>query len=280
MISRRRYIQYLQTLYDTFTIKTKDKVRLIQEPRPLLKDLQRSILATVDDNFNVSRYATAKEGSSHLANGKRHQGAIQLILLDIENFFPSLNKDNFPDTYIDPLIKRILFLPDGSVPTGAPTSILLSNYLLYNFDHTLGKFIKFDHAFCGYELRFTRYVDDITISTSTKKLPKNLVVTLIEKIEAELSIFKLQLNESKTRIVYPKTHQKFSVTGVSLQGKSLAPRKIRRLLRSVSYKRAMTDTEWTDQECGLLSYLESIDPKAARKIRDESELLIDKVRNQ
>ena len=78
------------------------------------------------------------------------------------------------------------------LPQGAPTSPMLSNALLYEFDQCMDDITK------KMGLKYSRYADDLTISGVNKEEVKGV----LKKAEQLLKDrFSLKINENKTRIV-------------------------------------------------------------------------------
>ena len=79
--------------YRTYTIPKKDsgKTRLIAEPPPEIKTLQRWFAERHLSRLPVHRAATAyRPGSSIVKNAAVHQANPFLLTMDFQDFFPSL----------------------------------------------------------------------------------------------------------------------------------------------------------------------------------------------
>lgn len=74
---------------------------------------------------------------------------------------------------------------DGCLPQGAPTSPMLSNILLKDFDNTVAKFTK------EKKIRYTRYADDMTFSGDFN------AGEVISFVKSKLYELGLRLNEEK-----------------------------------------------------------------------------------
>lgn len=109
----------------------------------------------------------------------------------------------------------------GVLPQGAPTSPALSNLVMARVDETLTQFAS------RMSLHYTRYADDITLSGSFRVMPA------IQAVMAALGKVELRLNVRKTRLMC--RHQRQEVTGVVVNSKIQAPRKLRRQLRQEIY---------------------------------------------
>lgn len=113
------------------------------------------------------------KGRSPKSNSEIHIGAKCLITLDIANFFPSINSDqvnrmfkyffHFSEDISILLTKLVTY--QGKLPQGSPVSSDIANIVL-NWDGAEGRLVE---QFETKGLRYSRYVDDISIS-STRKL--------------------------------------------------------------------------------------------------------------
>ena len=114
---------------------------------------------------------------------------------------------------------------DGVLPQGAPTSLSISNSLLFSFDRAL-------HAFCDdRDLRFTRYADDISISGGSRE-------KILEGIDFAGRVLQqeygLKLNKEKTRVSSARSQQR--VTGLVVNQGVRPPRVWRRRVRAAFHR--------------------------------------------
>jgi len=85
----------------------------------------------------------------------------------------------------------------GRLPQGASTSPMLANLAMYPIDEELQEIAT------AHKLRYTRYSDDITFSTTEKKFTRQDAVAVIEKATRVLKSVGLFPNNRKTNIVPP-----------------------------------------------------------------------------
>ncbi|MFN4041888.1 MAG: reverse transcriptase family protein, partial [Brevundimonas sp.] len=90
-----------------------------------------------------------------------------------------------------------LALPMGSLPQGAPTSPLLANLAVRTMDERISKIAA------DYGLVYTRYADDIALSTADKAFDREKAGEVIGKVFYELDRQGLRPHQAKTRIVPP-----------------------------------------------------------------------------
>lgn len=165
--------------YYTFTIpKRSGGVRTITAPSERLKALQRDIKQFLEESCGllahnaafayVPKRSTVDALKVHQANNSKW-----FLKLDIKDFFPSCDKTTvatrlrqiFPlselsVSEIDELIMPCLL--NNALPQGAITSPTLCNLIMIGTDHKLTSYCYRNH------MRYTRYADDILISSYLK----------------------------------------------------------------------------------------------------------------
>ncbi len=112
------------------------------------------------------------------------------------------------------ILERLLFWNKNksfneklSLSVGAPSSPLISNFIMYIFDEKIEKYCK------GNGISYTRYADDLTFSSNKKNVLFNvpLIVKKILKDEYENLIL---VNDLKTR--FSSMAHNRHVTGVTI----------------------------------------------------------------
>jgi RNA-directed DNA polymerase len=204
--------------------------REIASPYPVLKHIQRWILQNILEKIYINECATGFiKKKSILENVNPHLAAPCVLKLDLLNFFPSINLNRVFAIFkrcgyskkISYFLSKICCL-DDSLPQGACTSPYIANIVAKKLDSRLfGLANKF-------ELSYTRYADDLTISG--KELPWKIkdYITLIIREEGFF------INESKTRLI--KGNSKKIVTGISISAKEpKLPRKYKHKLRHEAF---------------------------------------------
>jgi len=206
--------------------------RLISEPLPSLKEIQRWILDNILVQIKPSRFAKAFQRNRDITDNARfHVGQPYVLSVDIENFFPSINFKRVFSVFfrcgysvsVSTLLSKLCTL-DNALPQGAPTSPALSNLIASRLDRRISGFTIKNR------LRYTRYADDITISgLQNAESIGSIFGTLYSIIESE----GFKVKTSKTRVMHQGQQQK--VTGIVVNSKMSSPRTERRSLRQVSY---------------------------------------------
>lgn len=182
-------------------------IRTIYHPSSKVKLIQYWLINNVFSNLPIhnAAYAFVKERSIK-SNALQHANAKNkyYVKVDLKNFFPSINYSNFEyafNSYRDriefpaiydkellQLIKTICFISDSSLPIGFPTSPIIANFVAREFDEKLTlKLNSIDRLNAVY----TRYADDIIISTNLKGASNkilNAIKSTIRKIEPSFKI--------------------------------------------------------------------------------------------
>ncbi len=211
--------------YREFTIKKKGGgVRTIASPRPVLRSLQ---VSTAD---LLRPLATPKgsahgyvEGRSIVTNARNHLGQRHVLNIDLLKFFPSINFGRVRGVLIAPpfncgpdaatALAQLCCLKN-ELPIGAPTSPLLSNMVCMRLDSHLQRLAK--HRGCWY----TRYSDDITLSTSRESFPRTLARvshgrTIVgPELRRVVTENGFAINDGKSRLQSSLGHQE--VTGITV----------------------------------------------------------------
>lgn len=222
---------HLDSHYQPVTLRKKDgSSRQVYAPDRLLKQIQRNILTQLIDETRLTPYATAyRKGASLVSNALPHVGQSQVLKLDIENFFDSIQfrqvmASAFPSHHYPPDVQYLLTnlcCYRESLPQGAPTSAAISNLVLTSFDTHIGEWCA-DRG-----LNYTRYCDDMTFSGEFQ--PRRVM----NKVRSFLETYQFDLNEKKTKVL--STHDRQLVTGVVVNEKLQVSRTYRRQLKQEIY---------------------------------------------
>ena len=214
----------LNPKYYTFERPKKSgKMRTIEAPEYDLKTLQKQF-----NNYLQSYYYTVQSSAAYgyiirvkdkpykkniLENARYHLGATYLLNVDFEDFFhqiTTLQIFKLLQTSPFKLQKKAahllskLFTYKGRLPMGAPTSPAFSNIVTLALDEQLKNWAT------NQDLKYTRFVDDLTFS-STKR---PFTTEDVEQINAICQQNKLKLNPKKTTFFGAAATKK--VTGLVL----------------------------------------------------------------
>ena len=204
--------------------------RSLSIPDPPLKTIQKRITDVLLVHMPVSKYAKAYGfGCSTFRNAKPHVNKQVVLKLDILHFFDNIRyttvKDLvFPEKiYAEPiriLLTMLCYYKDA-LPQGAPSSPVITNIILYEFDEQVGQWCK------DRKITYTRYCDDMTFSGNFEPAE---VIAFIQKTLRNRNFL---LNEQKIHIQYAGQQQ--VVTGIVVNEKLSIPANYRRKLRQELY---------------------------------------------
>ena len=252
--------------------------RTIAQPAQEVKVLQYWVMKHILSKFEIHQAARAYcQDLSILDNATPHTRGKFLLKMDFKDFFPSLKahdfrvflsgiKSDLDVTEIEVLCRILFWMPKGTrdlcLSIGAPTSPMLSNILMVEFDRRIS-------AFCAtHNAVYTRYADDLTFSADQSR-----TLQLVEKAVLNLSNSSvspaLAVNQDKTVRVSRKDSRR--VTGLVLtnDGKvSLGRERKRRIRAQMHY--FVTDRLETEQILrlrGMLAYVHSVEPSFMRRLR-------------
>jgi RNA-directed DNA polymerase len=229
-------------LYETFEIpKKKGGKRTIEAPEEILKDLQRKL------NFFLNAYYLKIKPEAVFGfvihphelgkicaiaeNAKPHVGKMQVLNIDIKDFFPSIKAKQVKALFQSELFQfdehlasllALLTTHKGTLPIGAPTSPSIANFICYQLDNELEQFCNLN------ELSFSRYADDITFSSVTK-IQSDTILDIVSIINKQ----GFSINEKKFRI--QSANKKQTVTGLVVNHKVNVDRKFIRKLRAIMH---------------------------------------------
>jgi RNA-directed DNA polymerase len=222
--------------YTEFTIPKKDgSMRLIRAPIPPIKAAQRRLVCILEHRGGgVTPYAHAYvRRRSVLSMAAPHVGRAVVVKIDVKDFFNSIDtmmtfnalaQARTDDCVID-AVSRLSF-DDRRLPTGAPTSPILSNIYAAQFlDHIIAAICKKwrTHSWRSPRIdsiAYTRYADDIVLSSNYRRLSE-----IIPVIRHALRCAGLTMNEDKVRVLRQRNSQ--VVCGVVVN-KSMGTRRPRR----------------------------------------------------
>ena len=267
----RKYNGESANTYTSFYIDKSDgSKRLIQAPVRKLKGLQAWVLRNILGKLTLSPYATAyREKKSILDNVTPHRNNRYFICIDLEDFFPSITRRR-----VAKLFSRLGYSQkaseilagictyEGKLPQGAVTSPALSNIIAS----------KLDRRIAGYTSKrniiFTRYSDDITLSSNNRNALNQSLSRVIKIIETE----HFHVNNEKLRILGPR--RRVAITGLvknNTYAKFGIGRRKKRHMRAVihhHYSGKTKDSVYSTESSimGWVSYLKSVDLELFGKV--------------
>jgi RNA-directed DNA polymerase len=225
--------------YNSFYIpKRKGGQRLIEVPETPLLKTQKGL-----NFFLQAYYACIKPQSVHgfiktksysnkpsgiISNASMHINKATVLNIDLKDFFQNISSKQVFQLFRSPLFNfnenmaaayTLLCTHKGHLPTGAPTSPILSNFICLELDRAMQQFCLI------HELSYSRYADDLSFS-SNQHISTNTLLDLISAINA----LGFQINDKKVRMQGRRGRQ--TVTGLVVNQKVNVDRRYIRKLRA------------------------------------------------
>jgi RNA-directed DNA polymerase len=301
VVSRRARTPYLQ-----FAIVGKNgRRRRISTPSRDLMTVQRWIANNVLAETTASPNAFAyRKGLSIVDCAQRHCSSRWLVKLDVVRFFHSISELQvfglFRDMGYRPLVAFELSRlctwpitgatferaalrsagPDyafdaiGSLPIGAPTSPALSNLFMRVFDTEISQYCA------ERDLVYSRYADDIFISSDQVQFSRSLAVNVVQTVRAKLTAIGLHSNDAKATIVPPGARKVVLGMLVNDREPRLSPEFKKRLRMHYYYiqrfgaerhakERAFPSVPALQRHLrGLIAFAYQVEPGYAKTVRD------------
>ena len=221
-----------------------NKFREINAPFGALKRIQRklaSILYLIHEPRKPCHGFSKKRDIC--SNARTHLRKKIILNLDFENFFPSITLNrviglfkggifNFNNDVARALAKICCY--NNSLPQGAPTSPVVSNFICISLDNQLRILAK-DHG-----LVYTRYADDITFSSKHDNFPEDICllqdgkVCIGQALNTVIHNNSFIVNSAKNHISGKGSRQ--IVTGIIVNKRMNVRREYIRSVRAVLYK--------------------------------------------
>ncbi|HOP08434.1 MAG TPA: reverse transcriptase family protein [candidate division Zixibacteria bacterium] len=230
--------------YKTFQIPKKSGgVREISAPKTLLKSFLTYTNRLLQAFYEGPEYVTGfVPERSIVDNAERHIGMNYVFNTDLKDFFPSITKSrvwatlkhppfSFNDTVADAIAGlcctevKIEGEKCWVLPQGSPCSPILTNIVCRNLDRQLYKLSK------KYNLRYSRYADDITFSSNRNVFQKG--EEFQQELETIITGQQFVINEKKTRL--QKKNERQEVTGLVVSDRVNVTREYIRGLDNLLY---------------------------------------------
>lgn len=189
--------------------------RTVHNPHHLIRKIQRRINRRIFSNSNVIRWPDHVFGSipnddlsispaaakDYVNCARQHCGSKSILSVDIKDFFDNIHRDRVKEIFSDflkcgPDVSDILAdicCREDNVVQGALTSSYLATLCLYSKEGLVVTKLRYKG------LRYTRLVDDITISSPISQYDFSFALRQVEGMLDEVG---LPLNTSKTRVQY------------------------------------------------------------------------------
>lgn len=210
-------------LYEIIKIpKSNGQERTLYSPNPYLKQIQRNLLYALSLKHSPKICSHGFEKMKSIrTNADSHVGKRNILKFDLEDFFPSISFKRIYGIFrsepykfnkeIATFLAHICIYQSsiydkneaGILPQGAPTSPLLANLVCRSLDNELMKLAK------KYKCIYTRYADDICISSNLHDFPKKIYNNnkLSDEILEIISKNDFKINSAKTKMMTHKQRQ-------------------------------------------------------------------------
>jgi len=242
------YLHILPTpkRYSIFKIsKRNGEFRKISSPNRSLKIIQSKLhqvlQATYKPKASVHGFIF---GKNIVTNAEKHIKQRHVLNIDLKDYFPSINFGrirgmfmakpyNLPEKAATVLAQ--ICSHDNQLPQGASTSPIISNMICAKLDSELLRLARSNGCI------YTRYADDITISTDKFRFPSNLAqvssdnsghyVNISEELKSIIKENGFEINTSKVKLQTNNRRQ--TVTGLVVNNKTNISRKYINQIRSM-----------------------------------------------
>jgi RNA-directed DNA polymerase len=227
-------------VYEYYSIsKRKGGNREIYAPDKVLKSIQKRL-----NYFLQAYYLMIKPYEVHgfvvnphylgtycniVNNALPHVGKKNILNIDLKDFFSSISarqvKTLFESEYFNfneqiSTALTLLTTYKGLLPTGAPTSPAISNFICKSLDQDIKSFSSLK------TLTYTRYADDLTFS-SDQPITNDDILDIINLIKNN----GFAVNEKKLRL--KTSNRKQTVTGLTVNEKVNVDRKLLKKIRAM-----------------------------------------------
>ena len=151
---------------------------------------------------------------SILWNANKHRNSRYFVKIDFKDFFTSIrwadlkplldiwHESKKPTWELNnesyEVVRQSCFFHQDSLAIGYPSSPVISNVVMFSIDESIENTFSDTNKFGN--IIYTRYADDIVISTNKKGISKEILKTTYKLIENSKSP-KLFMNHKKTRVV-------------------------------------------------------------------------------
>jgi RNA-directed DNA polymerase len=259
--------------------------RAISAPLPRLKQAQQWILDHILDAIPLHSHAHGfRRGRSIVTNAQPHVGALVVVNMDLQDFFPSISYPRVKGVFIslgysevvatilglictEPEVTQVeldgrnyyLAQSERHLPQGAPSSPALTNVLCRRLDRRL-EGLATSRGFV-----YTRYADDLTFSTTDPEKLRD-IGNILQGATSIIAHEGLTVHPDKTRILRQSQHQE--VTGVVVNEKLNIDRTTLKKFRATLYqieKDGLAGKSWGSGDLlmaieGFANYVSMVNP--------------------
>ncbi len=205
---------------EVIEVKKDGSPRICYDAKPPLKGMQARIQCMIlkkafYPSYLMGGLADPENPRDYVRNAKVHAGARVMVNEDVAGFFPSTT-----DRIVFDIWRQIFHFPSdvswtltrlttrrGHLPQGAKTSSYLANLVFWGLEPGMVDRLR------GMGFVYTRYIDDMTISSRTDKTPRELGAA-IKLMASMLKRHGLRFKRKKHNIAY--AGERMEVTGLTV----------------------------------------------------------------
>lgn len=256
--------------------------RTIYQAAAKTKTIQYWLLKNIFEKVKSHPSSMAfSQGCSILKNAEHHQNNRFFLKIDLLNFFPSVTFEDVkgaliknweqidslpPDKDLFELIRTVCFFKGDILPIGYPTSPILSNIAMLNFDEMVMSTLE---SSFGGDVTYTRYADDMVFSTNVPGRTHE-VFKLIRQLITTNTSPKISINPDKTTSGSSSGGSAI-VTGIKICPNHLTITKKQkdeiRLLLSLYSKGRLCSSDY-ERTIGLISFARNVDPSFFTRVSE------------
>ena len=241
----------------------------IREP---LKSTLRKIRERILIKVTYPEYLQGSiRGRSPKSNAQIHIGAKCLIELDIADFFPSIDSDQvkrifryfFSFSEVVSNLLTDLITHQGRLPQGSPVSSDIANLVL-SWDGDEAKLVK---QLKNKGLRYSRYVDDIAIS-STRPLTNSEKTEAIKMVNSFIKGKGFKVSHKKTHVAGPTKEKNVTGLGIGKDRVNIHAGYVDSLYREIRQLEngEPINANYAASLRGKIGYIKQFNPKQATRL--------------
>lgn len=246
-----QYILYKNKTYSVFNIPKRNGLsREIKSPNTNLRIIQKKLSYILSLNYSINKSVHGFVKNRGIkSNAKLHANQNYVLNFDLKDYFHQINQGrvigffkkyyNFNNVVAGTLAEICCF--ENILAQGAPTSPIMANILSFSLDKQMARLCK--EKKCVY----SRYADDITISTNKEKFPRRfayikdnetIIGSALNSIVEESGF---EVNTTKNRL--RNNSQSQSVTGITVNKFLNVDRNYIRKIRAILHNFKVNDEE-------------------------------------
>lgn len=246
--------------------------RIIAQPTPELKEYQRYLVSLIDPILPVHQYCIAyRKGKSIKNNALLHCNNSFFLKMDFSNFFNSITpqllwsmceNNNLEFSWLDKdIIEKVVFWQPNKysekliLSIGAPSSPLISNFCMYDFDLLLSEYCL------DKKITFSRYADDLSFSTNIAKVLFDIPSVVEEKLK---KVYGNAISINHLKTVFSSKKNNRHITGITITNDGFLSlgRNKKRYIKHLIHNYILGDISDIDLKYlkGYLNFAQHIEP--------------------